>query len=165
MPVVAGARPYRVRGAAYFDGLFWSSTLAFVQWRGFVEGDAVVKVSSLSLLGSDVRPARALLPPWWGLLPPPRAVLEGLMALGFDDAARYFAEQRRAHVAAGFALDTPSALERAPDHDAKIAVLRAAVRAAWTRAAALCVACACAAVYASGWALAGTQRGEHVHEF
>ena len=40
--------------------------------------------------------------------------------------------------------------------DAKIAVLRAAVRAAWTRAAALCVACACAAAYASGWALAGT---------
>ena len=35
----------------------------------------------------QVRPARALLPPWWGLLPPPRAVLEGLMALGFDDAA------------------------------------------------------------------------------
>ena len=165
MPIVAGARPYRVRGAAYFDGLFWSSTLAFVQWRGFVEGDAVVKVSSLSLLGSDVRPARALLPPWWGLLPPPRAVLEGLMALGFDDAARYFAEQRRANVGvtaegarvvAGFALDAPDALERAPDHDAKIAVLRAAVRAAWTRAAALCVACACAAAYASGWALAGT---------
>ena len=23
MPIVAGARPYRVRGAAYFDGLFW----------------------------------------------------------------------------------------------------------------------------------------------
>ncbi|KAJ1449553.1 acyl transferase/acyl hydrolase/lysophospholipase [Pelagophyceae sp. CCMP2097] len=90
MPLVAGVLPYGVRGALYFDGLFWSSTLAFVQWRGFLASDHVVKVSSLSLLGCDILPRRAFVPPWWGLFPPGRDVLEGLMIQGYRDAADHF---------------------------------------------------------------------------
>ena len=91
MPLVGGVLPYGVRGSLYFDGLFWSQTLAFVQWRGFLDGDEVVKVSPLSLLGCEIKPRRLLIPPWWGVLPPPKPVLDGMMAQGYADAEEFFA--------------------------------------------------------------------------
>ena len=110
---------------SYFDGLFWSQTLAFVQWRGFLDADEVVKVSPLSggyflvvkrpdpyvphhhydadevvkvsplsLLGCEIKPRRLLIPPWWGVLPPPKPVLDGMMAQGYADAEEFFASYR-----------------------------------------------------------------------
>jgi len=88
IPMIGGILPYPVEGRGwYYDGLLWASL--FVPWRSFAETDQVIKVSGLGLPGAHIGP-RQPAPAWWGLFPPSKEALEGLVWSGYRDTARFF---------------------------------------------------------------------------
>jgi hypothetical protein len=84
IPLVAGAFPYKGK---YFDGFFWMSL--FVPWRGYEEGDCVIKSSSIGSLTAHIKPSIPI-PPWWLIFPPNMTVLHGMFEQGYADASKFF---------------------------------------------------------------------------
>jgi hypothetical protein len=88
VPIIGGLGPHCYDGHAYFDGMFWPQFL--VPWKG-THDDFVVRVNvMLSGPASDIAPP--LLPTWWSLFPPEESVLRGLYWIGYENAARWFAQ-------------------------------------------------------------------------